>query len=86
MSRQYVFFGDSGQGDFYCGELMIKDRNPGSSRLRGVFIHEIRRDGEIFRQVQPSTPTEHLHYCYHYGQAARAALEEGTIHARVMAP
>eukprot|EP01085_Mycamoeba_gemmipara_P004039 Mycagemm_TRINITY_DN10277_c0_g1::TRINITY_DN10277_c0_g1_i2::g.4039::m.4039 type:complete len:475 gc:universal TRINITY_DN10277_c0_g1_i2:51-1475(+) len=75
----YVFFGDSGQGDFVCGESMLKNPNLKSSRMRGVFIHEIRRSEEIYRQVDLSTPTEHLHYFYHYGQAAKQALGDGLI-------
>ena len=67
-----------GQGDFHCGELMIRDMNRGSSRLRGVFMHEIRSSVELFRQVDLSTPTEHLHYFYHYGHAAKQVLDEGT--------
>jgi hypothetical protein len=38
----YVFVGDSGQGDMLSGELMLYHQ---PERLRGVFIHQIITDG-----------------------------------------
>lgn len=66
-----------GQGDYRCGELLLRNPRPGTSRCRGVFIHEIRPDKEMYRQMDPSTPTQHVHYFYHYAQAAQMALSEG---------
>ena len=58
---------------------MLGDPDPGLSRLRGVFMHEIRPPGETVRQVSAETPTEKLHYFYHYGQAGEQALAAGLI-------
>lgn len=74
----FVFFGDSGQGDFRCGELMLTNQHTGAPRCRGVFIHEIRRDGQLFQQVEPSV-SDNVWYFYHYGQAAKLALATGIV-------